>query len=52
MRTYAVHVPREDLEIITDLIRAGIFANRSEFVRAAIRDLLLKESSQITRDSD
>ncbi|MFX0116615.1 MAG: ribbon-helix-helix domain-containing protein [Candidatus Hodarchaeota archaeon] len=52
MRTYAVHVPKEDLEIIHSLVRDGIFANRSEFVRSAIRELLQKEMGQIAEDVD
>jgi Arc/MetJ-type ribon-helix-helix transcriptional regulator len=52
VRTYAVYVPNDDLETITELVREGIFASRSEFVRAAIRDLLQKELGQTGNDND
>ncbi|MFW9914296.1 MAG: ribbon-helix-helix domain-containing protein [Candidatus Thorarchaeota archaeon] len=52
MRTYAVYVSNDDLETITELVREGIFASRSEFVRAAIRDLLRKELRQTDHDSN
>jgi Arc/MetJ-type ribon-helix-helix transcriptional regulator len=52
VRTYAVHVPKEDLEKIHSLVRDGFFANRSEFVRTAIRELLQKEMAQIADEPD
>jgi Arc/MetJ-type ribon-helix-helix transcriptional regulator len=52
VRTYAVYVPNDHLEKITELVREGIFASRSEFVRAAIRDLLHKELGQTGDEND
>jgi Arc/MetJ-type ribon-helix-helix transcriptional regulator len=34
------HVPRNYIEAVDELVRRGIFPNRSEAIRAAIRELL------------
>ncbi|MEM1807715.1 MAG: ribbon-helix-helix domain-containing protein [Pyrobaculum sp.] len=39
----SVHVPKKMLEELDELVRRGIFPNRSEAIRAALRDLLYKE---------
>lgn len=43
MSLISVHVPKKMLEELDDLVRRGIFPNRSEAIRAALRDLLYKE---------
>ncbi|MFB6490632.1 MAG: ribbon-helix-helix domain-containing protein [Thermoproteus sp. AZ2] len=44
MALISVHVPKRMLEELDDLVRRGIYPNRSEAIRAAIRELLYKES--------
>jgi len=44
MKNITVHLSPKDINTIDDLILNDLFANRSEFVRAAIRKLLLKHS--------
>ncbi len=39
----SVHIPRQMLEELDRLVQEGRFPNRSEAIRTAIRDLLLKE---------
>jgi Arc/MetJ-type ribon-helix-helix transcriptional regulator len=43
MSLISVHVPNKMLEELDELVRRGIFPNRSEAIRAALRDLLYKE---------
>jgi len=43
MELISVHVPKKMLEELDELVRRGIFPNRSEAIRAALRDLLYKE---------
>jgi len=40
METISLNIPEAYLYIIDDLVREGFFPNRSEAIRAAIRDLL------------
>ena len=49
----SVHVPKQMLDELDRLVQDGRFPNRSEAIRVAIRDLLLKERkymSQTGRD--
>ena len=39
----SVHIPKQMLDELDELIREGRFPNRSEAIRTAIRDLLLRE---------
>ena len=39
----SVHIPKQMLEELDELVREGRFPNRSEAIRAAIRDLLIRE---------
>ncbi len=39
----SVHIPRQMLEELDRLVQEGRFPNRSEAIRTAIRDLLLRE---------
>lgn len=40
----SVHLPQSDLEALDKLVEAGVFPNRAEALREAIRLLLLKYS--------
>jgi Arc/MetJ-type ribon-helix-helix transcriptional regulator len=42
----SVHIPKQALEELDELVRQGVFPSRSEAIRIAIRDLLYKERSQ------
>lgn len=48
MALISVHVPKRMLEELDELVRKGIYPNRSEAIRAAIRELLYKESLKPT----
>ena len=39
----SVHVPKQLLDELDELVREGRFPNRSEAIRTAIRDLILRE---------
>ena len=39
----SVHLPRQMVEELNELVRRGAFPSRSEAIRAAIRDLLIRE---------
>jgi Arc/MetJ-type ribon-helix-helix transcriptional regulator len=43
MRLLTVHVPEGFLEGLDELVRSKRYANRSEIIRIAIRDLLREE---------
>ncbi len=40
----SVHIPRKWLEELDELVAKGLFPSRSEAIRVAIRDLLLKST--------
>ncbi|MGC8570758.1 ribbon-helix-helix domain-containing protein [Caldivirga sp.] len=42
----SVHIPRQMLEELDELVRSGVFPSRSEAIRVAIRDLLLRERAR------
>jgi len=42
----SVHIPKQMLDELDELVREGRFPNRSEAIRTAIRDLLLRERSR------
>jgi len=42
----SVHIPKQMLEELDELVRRGIFPSRSEAIRIAVRDLLYRESSR------
>lgn len=44
MPVMCVHVTAQALRELDELVRRGVYPNRSEAVRAAIRELLYKES--------
>jgi len=39
------HVPQSYVEMLDELVKSGVFPNRSEAVRAALRELLSKYMS-------
>jgi Arc/MetJ-type ribon-helix-helix transcriptional regulator len=43
MRLIAVHLPEKIVEDIQRLVEKGLYPNRSEAIRNAIRDLLKRE---------
>ena len=43
MRLIAVHLPERIVEDIQRLVEKGLYPNRSEAIRIAIRDLLKRE---------
>ncbi|RDE10822.1 MAG: transcriptional regulator [Candidatus Thorarchaeota archaeon] len=43
MRLIAVHLPDRILDDIQQLVKNGLYPNRSEAIRIAIRDLLKRE---------
>ncbi|MFW9918013.1 MAG: ribbon-helix-helix domain-containing protein [Candidatus Thorarchaeota archaeon] len=43
MRLIAVHLPDKLLDDIQELVEKGLYPNRSEAIRIAIRDLLKQE---------
>ena len=40
MRLIQVYVPQHYLEALEDLVREGMYPNRSEAIRLAVRDLI------------
>ena len=40
------HIPQKMLQQIEELVRQGLFPSRSEVIRSAIRELLLKHKVQ------
>ena len=46
----SVHIPKQLLEELDELVKRGIYPSRSEAIRIAIRDLLLRHY-EITRRS-
>lgn len=49
MKMISIFLPELYLEAIEDLIREGHFPNRSEAIRMAIRDLILKERNLVSQ---
>ena len=43
MRLIAVHLPEKIIDDIQRLVERGLYPNRSETIRIAIRDLLKRE---------
>jgi metal-responsive CopG/Arc/MetJ family transcriptional regulator len=42
----SVHIPKQMLEELDELVRSGSFPSRSEAIRVAIRDLLIRERAR------
>jgi len=45
----SVHIPRRMLEGLDELAKSGLFPSRSEAIRVAVRDLLIKEREKRAR---
>lgn len=48
----SVHIPKQMLDELDRLVQEGRFPNRSEAIRVAIRDLLLKERTAKRRTEE
>jgi len=46
MALISVHLPKQMLEELDELVSQGVFPSRSEAIRIAIRDLLYRENSR------
>jgi len=46
----SVHLPRQMLEELDDLVKQGKFPSRSEAIRVAIRDLIFRETGLKQRE--
>jgi Arc/MetJ-type ribon-helix-helix transcriptional regulator len=49
MMLISVHIPRRMLEGLDELAKSGLFPSRSEAIRVAVRDLLIKEREKRAR---
>jgi Arc/MetJ-type ribon-helix-helix transcriptional regulator len=43
MKPITQHVPQPDLDAIEALVKAGLYPNRAEFIRLAIKQVLKEE---------
>ncbi len=43
MKLITQHVPQPDLDAIDALVKAGLYPNRAEFIRLAIKQVLKEE---------
>jgi Arc/MetJ-type ribon-helix-helix transcriptional regulator len=43
MKIVTVHLPEAYVEAIDELVRRGVYANRAEAIRMALRDLIRRE---------
>ena len=50
MELISVHIPKQILEELDELVRQGVFPSRSEAIRTAIRMLLAKELKRPIND--
>ena len=46
----SVHLPKEMLQELDELVKQGRFPSRSEAIRIAVRDLILRESGLKQRE--
>jgi Arc/MetJ-type ribon-helix-helix transcriptional regulator len=44
MRVVTVHLPEAYVEAIDQLVKKGLYPNRAEAIRMAVRDLLRREA--------
>jgi len=45
----SVHIPKQMLEELDELVKRGIYPSRSEAIRIAIRDLLLRHYEMVRK---
>ena len=43
MKTISVNVPEAFIKALEELVKKGLYANRSEAIRVALRDLIKRE---------
>lgn len=43
MKTISVNIPEAAVKALEELVQKGLYANRSEAIRVAVRDLIKKE---------
>ena len=43
MKVITTHIPDKYVEAVDQLVREGLYPNRAEAIRAAVRDLLRRE---------
>ena len=48
----SVHIPVQMLEELNELVKRGAFPSRSEAIRVAIRDLILREKGKTKGGGD
>ncbi len=41
----SIHIPKQLLAEVDELVKSGVFSSRSEAIRVAIRDLLRREET-------
>ena len=45
MKLITTHIPEKHVEAIELLVKNGMYSNRSEVIRVALRDFLIKEGA-------
>jgi len=48
----SVHLPAQMLQELDDLVKTGVYPSRSEAIRVAIRDLILREKGKTKGGGD
>ena len=48
----SVHLPAQMLQELDDLVKTGVYPSRSEAIRVAIRDLILREKGKARGGGD
>jgi Predicted transcriptional regulators containing the CopG/Arc/MetJ DNA-binding domain and a metal-binding domain len=46
----SVHLPKQMLDVLDEMVSQGRFPSRSEAIRVAVRDLILRESGLKQRE--
>jgi len=52
MALISVHIPVQMLQELDDLVKTGAYPSRSEAIRVAIRDLILREKGKTKGGGD
>jgi len=52
MMLISVHIPVQMLQELDDLVKTGVYPSRSEAIRVAIRDLILREKEKTKGGGD
>lgn len=48
MKQITLNIPEPYLDCLDDLVRQGMYPNRAEAIRTAVRDLLIREGVWVT----